>query len=640
MTFRSFCSGLMVFCLLWITLPLQAQLITHEDFETGTAGSNLHEYPSGDFATEDWRVQNNSTAGYLVQDDAPLIYPGLASSPNYASGGDAFQWSGIRLPSQWNGPFAQGDIDYTTPNSQIGYNGSTSEILWMSALCRNEAAGNTRYTLAVGPGTASDFCTIKGEDGNTWNLEVDVVVYPGSQMVEINQTALVVLKMEFVDENTTNLELYVNPIELGGGAPAIPDVSVTYEGTFEFRQLTFVPFQSPGGGAMDEIRFGSSYASVTPPGNLSLDLSAANGQITAEPAKNFYDLGDTVLLTANPALGFEFTGWEGDAAGAANPLEIVMDSSLAITANFELGNAPPAYLPKIFELVPEHQLLLPVHLLLGDSSLFSDNLSFEFNSSNPEVAGNPTAIYQPGDHTVIVEFEGGASGLATLSVEISDNGSIVTSQSFDIQAGSQIGSENGGIQYVASDVAHWQPRPYKQVVTAKTGYPVLLDESYIVWRLNESSGQAETDANYFFHGIMSGIIIPKETGTYNFEINGDGEGEHTLWLAEGLDYSNFPNESNPLSPSNYVAFENTPGSIMLEAGKAYYFEGHHRQIINDWEIEVLWSTPDDPVLRRLTNEDVAQYVDTELPTAPTALTGTVGKPSPSLPGKPVSITMQ
>lgn len=401
MTRRLLCWSLLALSLLLGKISLHAQLIIHEDFETGTAGADLHGYPSGDFSTNDWRVQNNSTKGYLVLDQAPLVYPGLASSPNYASGGDAY--------------------------------------------------------------------------------------------------------------------------------------------------------------------------------------------------------------------------------GATNPLEVVMDSSLAITAGFGLGDAPPAYLPDIYELVEAHQLLLPVYLLLGDSSLFSDNLSFAFSSSNPAVAGNPTAIYQPGDQTVILSFDGGAAGEATLSVDISDGGSVIASQSFDIQAASQIGAENGGIQYVASDVAHWQPRPYKQVVTAKTGYPVTLDESYIIWQLSESSGQAETDANYFFHGIMSGIIIPKETGTYNFEIEGDGEGEHTLWLAEGLGYSNFPNEPNPLSPSNYVAFENEPGSIMLEAGKAYYFEGHHRQIINDWEMEIRWSTPDDPALRRLTKEDVAQYVDTQLPTAPAALSGTAGE---------------
>ncbi|MBV6653858.1 MAG: hypothetical protein KI786_08890, partial [Mameliella sp.] len=625
MILRYLCSGLMTCCFLLVGLSLQAQLITHEDFEAGTAGSDLHDYPSGDFSTQDWRVQNGSTNGYQVLDNAPLVYPGLASSPNYASGGDAFQWSGIRLPTQWDGPFAQGAIDYTKPNGQIGYNGNSSEALWMSVLCRNEAAGNTRFSLALGPGVASDFFTIKGEDQNSWNLEVDGQVYPGAQPVTVNQTALLVLKMEFADDTTTHLELYVNPTSLGGTAPVSPDVSLTYQGTFEFRQLTFVPGTTAGEGAMDEIRFGSTYASVTPPGNLSLSVTATNGNITTEPAKDYYDLGDTVWLTANPALGYGFTNWSGDLSGNSNPQEVIMDSSLTITANFDLGNAPPAYLPEIFELVPEHQLILPVHLLLGDSSLFSDNLSFDFSSSNPDVAGNPVAIYQQGDHSVIVAFEGGASGLATLAVEISDNGALVASQSFDIQAGSQIGPENGGIQYVASDVAHWQPRPYKQVVTAKTGYPVLLDESYRLWLLSQSSGQAETDANYFFHGIMSGIIIPKETGTYNFEINGDGEGEHTLWLAEGLDYSNFPNESNPLSPSNYVAFENTPGSIMLEAGKAYYFEGHHRQIINDWEMEILWSTPGDPALRRLTSEDVAQYVDTELPTASTALTGSVGE---------------
>ncbi|MEO1447874.1 MAG: PA14 domain-containing protein, partial [Bacteroidota bacterium] len=206
-----------------------------------------------------------------------------------------------------------------------------------------------------------------------------------------------------------------------------------------------------------------------------------------------------------------------------------------------------------------------------------------------------------------------------------DGGTLVASADLILSISSQIGSQNGGIRYIASDVAHWQPRPYQQVVTAKTGYPVTLDDSYIIWRLNESSGQAETDANYFFHGIMSGIIIPQVDGPYTFEVDGDAEGNPTLWLAEGLGYANFPNEPNPIDPVNFTAYDDSAGTVILEAGKPYYFEAHHRQIINDWELDLQWQTPGDPTLRPLTDNDVALYVDTELPSAPLNLTATLGE---------------
>ncbi len=44
--------------------------------------------------------------------------------------------------------------------------------------------------------------------------------------------------------------------------------------------------------------------------------------------------GYTATLTAAPAAGYEFSGWSGDASGTDNPLELAVNSDLAITAEF------------------------------------------------------------------------------------------------------------------------------------------------------------------------------------------------------------------------------------------------------------------------------------------------------------------
>ncbi len=66
----------------------------------------------------------------------------------------------------------------------------------------------------------------------------------------------------------------------------------------------------------------------------SLSISSLNGNIVKTPDLVKYDEGANVLLTAIADEGYTFTGWEGDAAGNTNPLQVVMDTNKNISANF------------------------------------------------------------------------------------------------------------------------------------------------------------------------------------------------------------------------------------------------------------------------------------------------------------------
>ncbi len=72
----------------------------------------------------------------------------------------------------------------------------------------------------------------------------------------------------------------------------------------------------------------------------TLNVSANGaGAVAKSPDKTAYSAGESVTLTATPAVGNLFTGWSGDATGSANPLTVVVNSNMTIAGNF--AAAPP-----------------------------------------------------------------------------------------------------------------------------------------------------------------------------------------------------------------------------------------------------------------------------------------------------------
>ncbi|MFU8861695.1 MAG: InlB B-repeat-containing protein, partial [Cyclonatronaceae bacterium] len=58
------------------------------------------------------------------------------------------------------------------------------------------------------------------------------------------------------------------------------------------------------------------------------------GSVSVDPEKEQYESGEEVTLTATAALGWRFTGWQGDLSGNTNPATLVMNSDKSVTANF------------------------------------------------------------------------------------------------------------------------------------------------------------------------------------------------------------------------------------------------------------------------------------------------------------------
>ena len=69
---------------------------------------------------------------------------------------------------------------------------------------------------------------------------------------------------------------------------------------------------------------------------LTLILTCGAGGMTSPPSGTlFYPAGTTVQITATPNAKYRFSGWTGSASGTANPLSVVINSNISITASFE-----------------------------------------------------------------------------------------------------------------------------------------------------------------------------------------------------------------------------------------------------------------------------------------------------------------
>src|SRR5213079_1904010 len=122
---------------------------------------------------------------------------------------------------------------------------------------------------------------------------------------------------------------------------------------------------------------------VLPPNTFALTtLINGDGTVAKSPQQSNYVNGASVLVTAIPSGGYFFTGWSGNAAGTNNPLNVTMDASKIITANFGTNAPPPDVPPTVSITNPIAGSVfvapanIPVHVSAADSNVVVTSVTF------------------------------------------------------------------------------------------------------------------------------------------------------------------------------------------------------------------------------------------------------------------------
>jgi len=262
-----------------LTSSAYATLITYDGFTGGTGV--LHGTSSVDSTNwrNPWDNQGGTLAvGYSYSNASPLTFGLLLSSPDYATGGNAFQTTGRDVLANFGSAWDLAGAVSSPFNTQRVDSG----VVWASFMLRKDVNNQSPNAVTFHPSNIPWFTGgtprlsvgyIGGEFGpglsDVGGGKFIAIEFVGSATVSavtpvpvvIGQTNLIVLKFDF---DADQVSLYVDPSTLGGPPPASPTAVLAMEDGFGIRSIGWYAGRDPGSGSLDEIRMGTTYASVTP----------------------------------------------------------------------------------------------------------------------------------------------------------------------------------------------------------------------------------------------------------------------------------------------------------------------------------------------------------------------------------------
>lgn len=220
----------------------QASLLISEPFDYSTG--NLAGQTGGIGFTGNWTTVGD--AGAATVQTSSLAYSTLATS---------------------------GNKTYVSPNVAASgasrtFSNMNSGTVYMSFLL-NQDEGTRFFALRLYDGVAQNLLIGRGTAGTSWILGNTIGVAQDTGVAAtLDTTFLMVLRIDFNASGANErLRLYVNPTL--GTEPLTAQVDGTTTSSFQLNRLDIAGGQTGGGntvskGWFDEIRFGTTFADVTP----------------------------------------------------------------------------------------------------------------------------------------------------------------------------------------------------------------------------------------------------------------------------------------------------------------------------------------------------------------------------------------
>lgn len=151
----------------------------------------------------------------------------------------------------------------------------------------------------------------------------------------------------------------------------------------------------------------------------TLNISAANGEVTIDPSGGVYNIGTFVSLTPVADKGYVFESWGGDLSGKESPVTITMDSNKEISASFEAIPVSSVSIDDcpltIMETGQVHQLTV---MVFPENAL---DQAVSWSSSNENVAsvdenGLVSALSQGSATITVITNDGDKSNTCNIGV--------------------------------------------------------------------------------------------------------------------------------------------------------------------------------------------------------------------------------
>ncbi|MDX2111910.1 MAG: BACON domain-containing carbohydrate-binding protein [Verrucomicrobiota bacterium] len=354
-------------CLLMTAATAFAQPLAQEQFIIGPAGvgytadtniiADAQKNPIATSPLKGWYGSFNNTdadgiADRYLKDGNKFIpiYPvanSLNSGALAAKGGKLMAATGgigylAQINTALDGPLSA----YSTNGTVLDKDGTTLYISFLYKLNNlNVGANQNVIDFIDGVNTTRQFdntaqtyvrnYTGRYTFGQAWGSDTI------SDLIQFDTaTHLVVMKIEYKAGNDT-LNVYIDPDSSKPEAQNTPKLANNSR-NMSFNGLRVCAQQATAnttGFMFDELRFGSSWESVTPQAaRYTLTLGTfSHGTVTKAPDAADYLDGADVILTATPEVGYKFMSWSGDVADAdkaKSQITVSMTANKTITPEF------------------------------------------------------------------------------------------------------------------------------------------------------------------------------------------------------------------------------------------------------------------------------------------------------------------